>query len=97
MVLILSFFILFLNVHIKFHYISSGKEAFAILRDKYNCSKNPMSKRFSNIDQSIPVWFVFGKNSWVRATDGFLAASKRPKTFVKVFQIQFFLNIRIFF
>jgi pimeloyl-ACP methyl ester carboxylesterase len=55
----------------------------------FGFSKNPMIKRFHNLDDNLPVWFIFGKNSWIKSIYGEKAArirSENSATYVKVIE-----------
>lgn len=48
-----------------------------------------MIKRFDQLDNNLPVWFIFGKNSWIKSSNGHKAAKRRSeysKTFVKIIE-----------
>ena len=62
---------------------------------KYSFSRNPLINRFEQMDPKIPIYFIFGENSWVKKSDGLKAAALRPdasKTFVKVIFLLLFLS-----
>jgi pimeloyl-ACP methyl ester carboxylesterase len=48
-----------------------------------------MIKRFHELDNNLPVWFIFGENSWIKSIYGHKAANVRSKnspTYVKVIE-----------
>ena len=69
------------------------------LRTTLGFAKNPMIRRIPNIDNNIPVWFIYGGRSWIDHTSGFNSIHLRQNaiaTTVKVFFLQF-INLFIHF
>jgi hypothetical protein len=50
-------------------------------------SKNPLIHRFHKMHPDLPIWFLYGSNSWIKEIEGKRAKSLRPetsKTYIKV-------------
>lgn len=69
------------------------------MAEYFGYAKNPMIRRVVKIDNSIPIWFIYGSRSWIDQSAGFIAIYNRPEsilTAVKVrikfkFKFSFFL------
>jgi hypothetical protein len=43
----------------------SGEHAFRRITNKILYARNPMIKQINNLDPNIPMWFIYGNDTWV--------------------------------
>ncbi|KAI6241364.1 AB hydrolase-1 domain-containing protein [Aphelenchoides fujianensis] len=62
----------------------SGEIAFRTLTRGFGWPKRPMGKRFSGIDERVPVTFVCGSKSWVNAEAIYEIQNAREESYVSI-------------
>jgi hypothetical protein len=71
-----------------------GEIAFRTLADRVRYAKNPMVKRIGGLDAKIPIWFIYGSDTWLDKA-GYEVKKIRghfSEVFVKVFRRFFKFN-----
>ena len=69
-----------------FKFFLSGEIAFRTISECFLYAKYPMVKRIDSIE-NIPIYFIYGADSWIESKPGFQAASLRTPsspTYVKI-------------
>ncbi|KAK3086338.1 hypothetical protein FSP39_017047 [Pinctada imbricata] len=62
----------------------SGESAFKTLNTSFGWAKNPMVNRIEQVDQRIPITFIYGSKSWVDNATGYQIKHVRSESFVDV-------------
>ena len=70
-----------------------GELAFRTISECLVYAKHPMLKRIKNISNRLPIYFIYGSNSWIESKAGYESISLRKseptqesQTYVKVRQ-----------
>jgi hypothetical protein len=74
----------------------SGEYGFKAIAEVFGFAKNPMIRRIQNVDDNIPVWFIYGGRSWIDHTPGFTSIHLRQNsisTTVKVREKALFMVV----
>ncbi|CAF0785897.1 unnamed protein product [Adineta ricciae] len=63
--------------------LPTGEQAFRTISDCFAWAKDPMINRIHSLDERIPIYFLYGEQSWLTADASLAIQEKRPNVFVE--------------
>jgi len=65
----------------------SGEAAFKTLAAPYGFAKDPVIRKINNLDEEVPITFIYGAKSWISSESGQEIKKLRPNSYVDVQEI----------